>query len=822
MPTPLVAGLNHLSREDLELAGGKGANLGELLRAGFSVPPGFVVTTNAYAEAAKCAGLSSQAITHHLSAGNEGPAAIRKKIETTRVPPELEVEILAAYYELGSGPVAVRSSATAEDLPGAAFAGQQDTFLNIAGETELLEAVRRCWASLWTERAVDYRHKRGVANNDVRIAVVVQKMIDAESAGVMFTADPVSGERNGLVIDASPGLGEALVSGAVTPDHYLMSLDGRLREWTPGRQDAVGRVAAERQPLLSVTQLAELTSAGTAVARHFGRPQDIEWAFDSEQLWLLQARPMTALPPAPLQLNRLQRQLGAVLSEYLPVRPYPIDVTTWLPHGPAGMMARVTSSFGIRGAFEDFLVEEEGVVVALAPPSPRPGLGMLAAPFRIASKAKRYDPKRWTRDERFEEFVSRTEELSARDFTSLRWSELIAAIHQVLGLLEPLAGLRADYLPRSGLSLVRLALFLRLLGEAPLLAQLLGGAHTRTDDANLALEELAVKVRENDELSRRFGELEPGQLPALLPENAGFAAAFAGFLDEYGHRETSTPILLTPPTWGESPETVLGLVKMLTASPARKEGRAGGDAALQDLLEQRFIARLGLQATVRRWVTAAREGVAFREDSHFYMTLPLPVLRRAILEVGSRLTRADVLNAADQVFHLRLEELEALRDPQLLSATEALELRSTVRRRAAKRAELSGVPLINHMSLRPSHPAPTDALVVGTPAGGGVASGPARVIREPAEFAGLRSGDVLVCPYTNPSWTPLFARAAAVVVDTGSVASHAAIVAREYGIAAVMGTGNGTAVLKDGQLVTVDGTSGTVTAVVDSDETAPR
>ncbi|NUT38712.1 MAG: phosphoenolpyruvate synthase, partial [Thermoactinospora sp.] len=244
--------------------------------------------------------------------------------------------------------------------------------------------------------------------------------------------------------------------------------------------------------------------------------------------------------------------------------------------------------------------------------------------------------------------------------------------------------------------------------------------------------------------------------------------------------ETASPILVTPPTMGDQPQTVLDTVRMLASSPPRPERHAPAASKL---------------------VRAAQAGVAFREDSHFSFTLPLPVLRGSLLEIGRRLAEQGVLDEPDDVFHLRLEELESGGDG----------LRETMVARRARRQELAGVRLIDPRSVFPPREH-GDALVSGTPGGNGLATGPVKVIREPSEFGKLEPGDVLVCPYTNPSWTPLFQRAAAVVVDAGSMASHAAIVAREYGIPAIMGSADGTTVLHDGQLVTVDGDTGHVTA----------
>ncbi|WP_246083031.1 PEP/pyruvate-binding domain-containing protein [Nonomuraea diastatica] len=781
----LVAPLDAFGHDDLAVAGGKGANLGELVRKGLPVPGGFVVTTHAYGQVAQ---------------GHD----TREHFERAELPAGLRQAIADAYAGLGGGPVAVRSSATAEDLPGAAFAGQQDTYLNVVGEEALFDAVRRCWGSLWTERAIAYRAKLAIDSSGVRIAVVVQSMVEADTAGVMFTANPVTGDRAQLVIDASSGLGEAVVSGLVTPDHYVIGASGHT-DFTPGRREVVIRGAsgggvaretgaaatAERLPDAVIEELARL---GRDVAAHFGRPQDIEWAYAGGRVHLLQARPMTALPPPPVgKLNPIQRRLATVLLEYLPERPYPIDVTTWLPYGPAGLMAKVTSSFGIHGAFENFLREEDGVVYQLVPPKPHPTPRMLATPFRFLAKARRYDPARWTEDPRYRHYLGRARELASRDLGSLPWERLVRVPREALDIVQPVADLRMDYLPGSGLALLRLLVTVRLLGRREWFGDLLFGARTRTTDANEALERLA-------EVAERTGALDAGPLPAA------FEAELGAFLAEYGHRETSSPILVTPPTWADAPEAVLGLVKALAGTPPEKKE---GDEALDRLLRHPRLRPERRRARVRRWVAAARAGVAFREDSHFSFTLPQPVLRRSLLEIGRRLVDVWVLDRPEDVFHLRLEELEAIGDVTALPTDDKERLREKVRSRAAKREELSGVRLIDPAVVFPSR-ATGDALLTGSPASGGVATGPVKLIRQPADFGKLNGGDVLVCPYTNPSWTPLFQQAAAVVVDTGGAASHAAIVAREYGIPAVMGTGTGTSVLQDGEIVTVDGGAGTV------------
>ncbi|SFM83496.1 pyruvate, water dikinase [Pseudonocardia ammonioxydans] len=817
-----VLPLTALGRDDLAVAGGKGANLGELVRAGLPVPEGVVVTTDAYAAVVEAAGLGPDLAGADQDAG----AALRAAFAAVEIPGELRTAILDAYTGLGAGPVAVRSSATAEDLPGAAFAGQQDTFLNVLGPESLLDAVRRCWGSLWTERAIAYRAARDVDPAGVGIAVVVQRMVPAAFAGVLFTADPVSGDRDSVVIDAGRGLGEAVVSGLVTPDHYVLDGTGRVRERRRGRQEVVVRGVAgggvEHRPgtapgntgpaseELPDATLAELARLGRAAAAHFGRPQDVEWAWADGRPWLVQARPMTALPPPPQPLSRFQRFAGPQFLEMLPSRPYPMDVSGWIRPGIGRMVQRMLAEIpGLRIDFAEILPEVDGVVDRLVPPRPRPTRRLLTAPARNLPRIRRFRPREWTRDPRFERFEREIRELGAVDPRALGWAELREIPRRALATADLVTDLRVDYLPRSGVDLAALSVLRTLLGRRDGTGTV--GTRTRTEDANRALADLAGLVRADPAL-RAAVETEPSALGERIecdPAFAAFRTALAAFLDEYGHRETASALLLSAPTWGEAPQVVLGMVRMLLDEPP--PARSPGTRAEERLLGHPLVRLTRSGPWVGDLLTAARAGVAFREDTHFHGTRVLPVLRRAVLETARRLTGSGALGAVEDVWHLRLEELEALDDPAALSPAAAERVRATVRDRAARRAELAGVPLIAPSAFGSGHPGDGDALLGGTPAGGGRATGPVRVIRDATDAGRLRSGDVLVCPYTNPAWTPLFQRACAVVVDTGGIGSHAAIVAREYGIPAVMGTVTGTSVLTDDQVVTVDGDTGRVT-----------
>jgi len=828
----LVTPLSGVGAQDLLLAGGKGANLGELIRAGFPVPEGFVVTTAAYAAVLAETSLGAALRAFLADTSNQGPqdaaSRLRDAFAAGELPATVREEIAAHYRAYRDAPVAVRSSATAEDLPGAAFAGQQDTYLNVVGEDAVLDAVRKCWASLWTDRAIAYRRREKIDPHDVAIAVVVQRMVPADAAGVLFTANPVTGRREEIVIDAGRGLGEAVVSGLVTPEHYVLAPDGRLRNWSTGMpfpgQGPEAEDAGATRPgsaagrILGPAQLRELAAIANRAAEHFGRPQDLEWALSDGRLFVVQARPMTALPPEParqpaeIRLNILQRKLGPFFLEMFQQRPYPLDVDGWLKHVIIAMLHRMAGSVGVAfPSLSALLPEEDGVVVRLVPPVPHPTLHVLAAPLSIARRVRRFHPAEWMHDHRFTAFLRSAEETNRRPLPELDWAQLLAQVRRIFAVTGAVADLRVSYLPASFLPQLPMRLILFTLGRTDLASTLLAGAETRTEQANRSLEKLAGLVRGDAELHRAFDELQPGDLLDAVrtdPRFARFGDELRTFLDEYGHRETVSLVLSSSPTWSDAPEAVLGLITVLI--PARTPTSDAPGNALRDLLGHPALRNAWLRRHTLAAVNGSKIGTAFRDDSHFYLTLLLPALRRTYAEMGERLHRAGILDQSADVFHLRFEELAGIRNPSLLAPHEKRRYSETVAARAAHRRALEGTPLLAMETLAAARHAVDGVILTGTGASRGSVTGRVRIIRDASAFGTLESGEVLVCAYTNPAWTPLFQRAAAVVVDTGGMGSHAAIVAREYGIPAVMGTGNGTAVLRNGQVVTVDGTAGRV------------
>ena len=838
--SPLVAPLTDFGRASLLLAGGKAANLGELTRAGFDVPPGFVITTAAYDLLLNSNGLQKQMSDLLVSLHVDDPASVaqvscllRETLQNAPIPKQISEEVINTYLQLGSGAVAVRSSATAEDLPEAAFAGQQETLLNIIGDQAVLDAVRDCWASLWSERAVAYRAHQNVDQATVKLAVVVQQMVPADAAGVMFTANPISGMRDELVIDANPGLGEAVVGGMVTPDHFVADKRSqRVKEQRLGRREVIVRAKAGggteqitstheaiNTASLPSPAIRKLSQLGTLIERHYGAPQDIEWAWLNDgtktgRFLILQARPMTALPK-PLKVSGPMRLVVPMLAEMWPTRPYPLDVTTFTGAVERAIGNLLVTVIGKSAPDPDkALLEEDGVVVRFEPPEVHPSPGMLFTPWLALWRTRHYDPARWEADPLLAEVVTQARELGQRDLRLLAWTQNIEVLHEALALIPRAMQLRERYLPNALVGLGTLWMLLALARRGDRFGALISGIKTKTTETNQALEALAAHIRDDPALRGLFARNDARGLQSTLETSeAGkaFLRRFESFLDQYGHRETA--LTISQPAWKDQPETVLGILKVLAGTEPQPVGsyeawkRTRDELLAHSILGTRLMRPLFLKA-----LTQARCLLQIREDTHFYATLLQPPVRRVALELGQRLERAGALGATADIFHLRLEELEPLGKPWQLSAETLKQIRALVASRKAKREALGTEPMVDPRLLAVKSKAlPGENVILNGSAGSpGIATGPARIVRDSSEFGKLQPGEVLVAPVTNPAWTPLFRRAVAVVVDTGGSASHAAIVAREYGVPAVMGTINGTQQLSDGQWIRVDGSRGLV------------
>lgn len=886
----LVVDLSRLASASLATMGGKALNLGRLIRADFPVPPGFCLTTAAYRKAAppdldgiaaRLDGGESLAGTERSDGGRGLPdddrdalaRRAREAMLAAPVPPDVEAAIRDAYAAMGSGPVAVRSSATAEDLPFASFAGQQDSFMDVDGADAVVEAVRRCWASLWTDRAVAYRSTNGISHREVGLAVVIQRMVDAATAGVLFTANPVTGTRTQTVINASSGPGQQVVSGAVNPDHFVV-------------ETASGRILLQPQdgaPSLTKAQLRELTSLGDAAQRLFGAPQDVEWVIDAGgKAWLTQSRPITTLYPlpdddpfngpagtgsgadnrvylcgtllqgltrpiTPMGLHVLALMRGNNKGPWKTVNPglrMYVDLTPILRNQSGReVLAKVLPlADGRSAAILPALLDDPRFSVA-RPPRSKSGRKGSTAPARTQPKgaegiqglgvflgiipgmvrALLWPDRELRRARRYQD------RLAARLALPLPATAARRLQHTEDILATSVNGLIQASLPAPALGYLLLAAARRLLRgitePRELEAVLRGLPHNVTTIMDLELWHLAVSLGGDPEARRAFSELKPGELAARYRAGTLPAAAQSGlqaFLSQYGHRAVAE-IDLGMPRWSEEPDHIVGMISNYLRvgdpelGPDRQFARAAehAEARISELVE-----RAGTRSRLRGRLVAfclhrTRQLAGLRELPKFCVVLVLAEMRRQLAEIGAELAQNGAIGAPGDVFFLDFDELHVgLRGADLkgIVARRSGLYDVELRRRRIPRLLLSdGTDLeaaVMAASIRPQ-PAAADCLA-GTPASAGIATGKVRVIMDPVG-ARLEPGEILVVPSTDPGWTPLFMTAGALVMEMGGVVSHGAVVAREYGIPAVVGVMDATAALHDGQSITVDGAAGTVT-----------
>ncbi len=610
---PYTQSFSELNRDQIPAAGGKGANLGELAAAGFPVPAGFVLTTAAYEAFVQANALQDEIVTLAQTAADGRPesaeaaaAQIYVLFRQGTIPDDLAGEIAAAYRKLtasGRAAVAVRSSATAEDLPSASFAGQQETFLNIAGEDALLEAVKNCWASLWTARALAYRQRQGIDPAAVSLAVVVQRLVEAEAAGVLFTADPLTGERDHLLINAAWGLGEALVGGLVTPDAVVVdkatgavlsretAVKTTLTALTgSGTAEKEVPAAKQRAPVLDDETAAALARLGTRIEAHYGTPMDVEWALAGGEIAILQARPITALPPAPLKdvtweppvpdTIWMRRQIV----EHMPEPLSPLFEDLYLQRGldrtMEDLIARMGRAADVRFNMATLLPDGFARTIngyAYSTGSLNLDAENLKATLRVYARMGRLM--------RMREFDWEGTVLPTYQGIIARWDEIDLATtsdEALLAGMEEMAAADSAFWFGSavnlGLSRVMDPLFDRLLKSFLFRAAVprpglgssafLRGFDSKALDAQAEMEEIAAEIRASDPLRALVEETPAAHLLTRLaghPEGPPLLAHIEQYLAAYGHQIYNLDF--AAPTQTEDPLPMLLSLKALVKNP---------------------------------------------------------------------------------------------------------------------------------------------------------------------------------------------------------------------------------------------------------------
>jgi rifampicin phosphotransferase len=856
-----VLGFQELDQTQVAVVGGKGAHLGELSRIeGLRVPAGFCVTTHAFrrimAEAPSIDDRLDR-LSHLKPDDREAiralSAEMRRTLEAIVIPDDLAAAITRPLARLGEqAAYAVRSSATAEDLPKASFAGQQDTYLNVVGPAAILEHVSRCWASLFSERAVTYRLRNGLDHRKVHMAVVVQRMVFPQAAGILFTADPITGNRKVASVEAGFGLGEALVSGLVNADVYKVR-DGEVvakavatkqlaTHASPagGTQERTIEPERQGQPALTDAQVVRLAQLGRRIEAHFGCPQDIEWCLVDDGFQFVQSRPITTLFPIPAAGDRenhvyvsvghqqmmtdAMKPLGISLWQLTAGRPMYeaggrlfVDITRGLasPASRAGLLEVLGRSDPlIRDALQTIL--ERGDFVRSLPDEGPVGTPAGGAPAPIET-----DPAIVAG------LIGRSQASIAalkRDIPAKSGSELLDFI---LADIQELRRILFD--PRSHQVIMaameatwwlneQLQAWLGEKNAADTLTQSV--SHNVTSEMGLALLDVADVIRPHPDVVAFLQHVEDeGFLDEMAKLAGGLEArdAIRAYLDEYGMRCVGE-IDITRPRWSERPTTlvplILGNIKNFEPGAGKRRFEQGRQEAWmkeQELLERLRTLPDGERKAeeAKRMVDRVRTFIGYREYPKYAMVSRYFVYKQALLEEAERLVRAHVLSDKEDIFYLTFQELHDIvrTDPvddqlvrQRKDAFRSYQALTPPRVLTSDGEAIAGAYRRDDM--------PAGALV-GLPVSAGTIEGRARVILDMAE-ADLEAGDILITAYTDPSWTPLFVAIEGLVTEVGGLMTHGAVIAREYGLPAVVGVEHATRLIRDGQRIRVHGTDGYV------------
>ena len=916
LPQPLIS--FNSDQASIEAVGGKGANLVKLASAGLPVPNGFLIPTAAYrqfvAQNQLMPGIQ-EALTGLDFTSPTALAAVSEVIRgwfaNATIYPSLIAALETGWQWLGAQPVAVRSSATAEDLPDLSFAGQQDTFLNIIGEQALQKAVLDCWSSLWTARAIGYRARNNISHEDVALCVVVQNMVQSEASGVLFTANPLSGRRTETVIDATLGLGEALVSGLVEPDHYVVdtlrdtitqkSLGSKSIQIRANSEGGVNTQAADSSHEQAIPDpvILQLAKIGAQIEALYHFPQDIEWAVAQGKIHILQARPITSLyplpenlPPEPLKamigLHIIQgimepftplgqsaimevligggRSLGLYLTLQKQTAFYVAGERVWINITPIVRHPRGHKAFpvvfknldpGVAQAFEEILRDSR-----LAP---QPGSMSLLKPGNIL----RFVLPNLLRVLRFmrapEAMARQTLEIfDSRVAETSRWQQssgnLAIDFSQRVDLLLEARNLFADFVIPNGVTAVVAGMipFFGILKrfsdqlvehttdpqfETLYLEIARGLPNNVTTQMDLSLwqtaqilqaDALSAKLFESTAAADLADQYQAGKLSPVAQ------AAITKFLGQYGMRGLGE-IDIGRPRWVENPEHIIGVLQsylqiedpMMAPDAVFARGAQAAQIAAHKLeIAVRQLPRGRIKAHLVRFAVRRYRALAgLREAPKFFAIRMMGIMRQGLLASGEQMVAAGFFEQADDLFFLHVAELKDLADQFAnwkagdIPPASLVALRLTIKERRAlrehemRRAQIPRVLLSDGTAYYKGLGAieEKEGQFFGDPVSPGVVEGIVRVVFNPLDTQ-LQPGEILVCPGTDPAWTPLFLAAGGLVMETGGMMTHGSVVAREYGIPAVVGVPQATSRLHTGDRIRVDGRSGVIEVIRQSDE----
>lgn len=871
------------SQSGVQQVGGKGRNLGRLARYGFKVPKGGVLTTQAYEEFIEQNRLQDliRNISKSPSTGNideaefrEKLVRLRKKITESAIPQLIVDDLIIKLSNLGilERPLAVRSSASAEDSMNMSFAGIHESFLNILGIENILVAIKECYASLWTPRAVAYRQKMDIKDSEMSQAVVIMEMVEAQSAGVAFTCDPQTGREDIFAVNANFGLGESVVNGAIEPDTYyidtsayravpglkakkLGSKQGMTKTGAGGGTHFVQCDNLASQQVLSDKNIEKLGLLLMRVFESLGdceEHQDVEWAFDGQDFILLQARPVTVLPSytfealknktqvwsngnyrdaVPMVISPLHRRVmkniidtiqyssfsepgyripeGFQFSRFLKGRLYcNISALQWAHYNSTGVLPKDFNPFW-GGHQPEIEIEDtdpyKGEIGLERQQRAIKGVSLMMEASVEASRT-------------FAEVARSIESLIGTGFDRVsdrsfinKYSELGLVIKSYCEKYSFLSGVGTW---KMMVLLQKLTGYLGPRTMVVLNGLMVGGeAGITSADHGYRLMELAQQARQDEAIIQYLegNNFNFRSWEEDLPENSPFKKKFREFIREYGHRAVYELDIINP-RWEEDPSYLMNIIKS-TMTDANPEQWKTGQKEKFDQAWREVTAKVPNNelAEIRKGIKEAQEGAAVREMTKSLLVIALKPYRLMALELGKRLTQRGIIEEQNDIFYCSWSDLVSILDGDWNG--EGLRILVAARKAGQKEKEILNPPdvILGEEPVFSEAVSPSSGdFLPGVAAAGGKASGIARLIRHPEEGNRLQPGDVLVAPSTDPGWTPLFLKACAIVMETGGYLSHGSLVAREFGVPAVVNVPGVMRIIKDGQKIVVDGDEGKV------------
>ena len=821
----MILDFNEIKKEDVLTVGGKGANLGEMTSAKINVPSGFVITADAYRDFLKVNGIDILIENGIKKSADDEKILLneaehfRGKIKSGKFPEQLENAIREKYFNLRNNKrVAVRSSATAEDLPDASFAGQQETYLNVQGIESVLKGVRNCYASLWGNRAVSYRFHQGYDQTSVSIAVVIQEMIESEKSGVLFTVNPVNKKENEMQINASFGLGESVVSGRVTADSYIIDKSGNIIEVNIGSKETQIIYGDKETVEVSVNsdkrktralndrEILELMKCGLEIEKHYGMPMDIEWAIKNDIVYILQARAITTLKNSKNDITgndliekyikgkKIKKDTQEVMSFFLEKMPF----------------AHRVLDFDYLMAINDQkvnILSEGGIILPRNPIIDDDGIQTFSDDGKRIGKNifKFFNLLKNMKDFEFcykkcKDFMNiyevEIEEIKHLNFENMTLTECGNFLEESYVLLQKLAYDRFKYaLFPSVLNSKKFTKIIKKVNSNYSSFDFYWGLDNKTSVVANDVYKMAREIRKNEALKKAI--ISGDNFKELYKKYNDFKNISDEFMKDNGFKSDYNCYCLSAKTFLEDPDRLINILRPILNENSNESNDIKDFSKLMESVKEiygRKYQDVEKQIKYFRYFHVVREEGQYLWETLFYYVRKC-VRRINFILLGDENIETGVAN----LFHKEL--LEVINRGNLNeSDKEKINRRNEKFPLAVKVWEASKLLIFK-----------TDGDVLkGVSGSTGIAVGKVCLINSPKEFYKMKKGDILVCHLTDPEWTPLFTLASAVVADTGSALSHAAIVAREYNIPAVLGVGFATTKFKDGDTIQVNGNIGEV------------